>query len=299
MRRLKFVLVLLLALSLAAACGAPADSGYRGSLYFAQGSYLMRYGMRDGKLSMVAQFGDRRIREISPLGADRLLVSETASINRVTVNRIAWIDLKTGRSEPLYSGIMARFVADPGVIVYDDGNTLYAVSLSGDSEHDSEILSHRRNQLAAVVPASGDSVLVETVEEGGPLVQAYHAPSGTLRPLRALGDRCRLAGAVWIDDLDLLACRPRDGGGEAEGTPYLLMDLGGNVARRLPLPDGGEFLALAYAAGQGALILRESGRNDFTGQREAALWVHQLASGDNQQISDSLNLGTSVVYSTR
>ena len=255
MRRLQFVLALLLALSLAAACGGPADSGYRGSLYFAQGSYLMRYGMRDGNLSMVAQFGDRRIREISPLGADRLLVSETASINRVTVSRIAWIDLKTGRSEPLYSGIMARFIPDPGVIVYDDGNTLYSVSLSGDSDRDSEILSHRRNQLAAVVPASGDSVLVETVEEDVSLVQAYHAPSGSLRMLKALGDRCRLEGAVWIDDLELLACRPRDGGGEAEGTPYLLVDLGGNVVRRpraassslWPMPPGRAHCSCARA----------------------------------------------------
>jgi hypothetical protein len=215
------------------------------------------------------------------------------------VNRIAWIDLKTGRSEPLYSGVMARFVPDPGVIVYDDGNTLYAVSLAGDSEHDSAILSHPRNRLVAVVPVAGDSVLVETIDQGVPLVQAYHAPSGKLRTLRVLGERCRLEGAVWIDDLELLACKPRDGAAEAESTPYLLVDLGGNVAGRLPLPAGGAFHALAYAAGQGALILRESGRNDFTGRKESALWVHQLASGDNRRISDSLDLGTSVVYSAR
>lgn len=299
MRKLRYVLSFLFALALVAGCGGPADSGFHGSLYFAQGSYLMRYGLRDASLSMVAQFGDRKIREISPFGPDRLLVAETATINRTAVSRIAWIDKNSGRSEPLYSGVRARYIPDPGVILYDDGSTLYAVSLSAESEVDSVVLTHRRNQLAAIVVTGEDSALIETAGEDAPRIQAYHAPSGELTALDALAEQCRLQGAVWIGHLDLLACRPRQGQAETGQPAYRLVGLEGRVARDLALPEGGEFLALDYVAGQGALLFRESWRSDFSGQLEAVLWAHDLGSGDNRRLADSLNIGTSVVYSAR
>ena len=82
------VLTGLLLLPLLVACGGPEDSGYRGSLYFIQGSYLMRYNLRDGSLSAVTNLGDKQIREISQFGEDRLLIAETASVNRKRVERI-------------------------------------------------------------------------------------------------------------------------------------------------------------------------------------------------------------------
>ena len=74
-------LILLLTAALAA-CGPREPSGYRGDLYFGQGPYLMRFSLRDGSLVVVDNLGDKKIRDISSLGPDKLLIAESASVNR-------------------------------------------------------------------------------------------------------------------------------------------------------------------------------------------------------------------------
>ena len=296
MRSRTFTRLSLLVIPLMVACQPNDDSGYRGYLYYAQDSYLMQFSLRDGSRTVVTAVGDRKIREISQLGEGRLLIAELATLSWQTVARISWMDLKTNRSEPLYSGVRARFVADAGVIVYDDGSKLYAVPLAGESELDSVILAHRRHQLTAMVGISGTRLLFEVQEQGRPVIHAYDAANGTLQTLEGLGDACELDGSVWIDELELLACRDRDGEGDRSAHAYVLADLEGNVSRRLQLPEGGSYLALAYIPGQDALIFRETWRSDFADQPRAAIWAHDIHSGSNQQLSDSVDPGTSVVY---
>lgn len=277
-------------------CGSSEDNAYHGYLYFAQGSYLMRFSLHDGSLSVVTNLGNKKIQEISQLGEGRLLISELASINRKNVAGISWLDLKTGRSESLYSGYQARFVSGAGVIVYDDGTKLYSVPLAGDSEIDTIILSYKRHQLTAMVEVSDDRLLFETRKEDQPVIYVYQAVSGELQSLDQLTGLCRLEGAVWIGDLGQLACRKRGGESDEAAGAYVLADLDGNLMASLLLPEGEKFLALAYINEQGALIFKESWFRQFGGQEKSAVWAHDIHTGENRRLSGTQNLGPSVVY---
>ena len=148
-----------------------------------------------------------------------------------------------------------------------------------------------------MVEVSGGRLLIETLEDGLPVIHSYRAEDGTLGALESLGRVCGLKGAVWIDDLELLACKERAGGTDVTARGYVFADLDGNIRSRPALPEGEKFLALAYIAGQGALVLRESWRSQFDGQEGSAVWVHDVHSGENHELPDSPDLGSSVVYS--
>jgi hypothetical protein len=296
MRRSVYMLLFLTLAPLLVACGPSDERAFHGYLYFIQGPYLMRFSLRDDSLSMVTHLGNRTVREISPFGEGRLLVSETASVNRRNVARISWLDLKTGQSESLYSGVRARFVDAAGAIVYDDGGKLYSVSLAGDSGIDPVVMSHARNRLSAMVRVGGGTLLFETLEDEKPVVYAYRADTGELAKLESFATSCRLDGAVWIDDLDRLACRERNGDDDEAGHGYVFADLDGRLTGRPSLPEGDRFLALTYIRDQGVIVFRESRESMLGGQREYALWAHDVHSGENHLLTESQNLGTSVVY---
>lgn len=291
-KRLNAVLFAIL-LPILAACGAPEDSGYRGTLYFIQGSYLMRYNLRDGTLSAVTNLGDKQIREISQFGEDRLLISETASVNRKRVAQISWMDVDTGQTEALYPGVRARYLPGAGAIVYDDGRRLYSIAVVDDTEINTLLLAHKLNEVNEMLVIPEDRLLLEIRQDGEATVQLFDLRETRLEKLDALTRVCRLDGAVWVGDEEMLACPPREG----RGAPaYLLADLAGNVARRLDLPEGESFTALAYLEGQGALILKESWQSRFSEKKKAALWAHDIPSGENVRLSETMNLGSSVVY---
>ena len=296
MRSVFLTILLVILAPLVVSCGPADESPYHGYLYFARGSYLMQFRLRDGSLAVVTNLGEGTIREISPMGDGKILVSELASISGQDVARISWLDLKTGQSDALYSGVQARYVAGAGVIVYDDGGTLYSVSLAGESGVDSIVLSHTRHHLSAMVEVSDSRVLFETLEEGQPLIHSYRAGTGELQTLDQLTRLCRLEGAVWIGELELLACRERDGAGGEARDSYVLADLDGNLRSRLSLPEERKFLALTFIGGQGALILKESLDSPFGGQENHAVWAHDIYSGENHRLPGTTNLGTSVVY---
>jgi hypothetical protein len=288
---LKSVIVLLA--SALQSCGPADQSAYHGGLLFGQASYLMRFSLSDGSLSAIDNLGDKTIREISALGPDKLLIAETASVNRKDVPRISWIDLQTGQSTVLYSGVLARYLAGAGVIVYDDGSSLYAVPQLG-SGTDEVILSHRPNQLIAMLVVSGDVLLFEAGDTDRGVIRSWDAESGELRPLDALTAACRLEGAVWIDTLERLACRNR-AAAHADGE-YVLAGLDGVVDGKLKLPENKQFLALAFISGQNAVILKESWHGLFGGQDKSAVWAHDIRSGESRRLARNQDLGSSVVY---
>lgn len=291
MTRFARIVLSLAAALLLASCGPSPERSFHGYLYFVQSPYLMRFSLRDGSLSMVTHLGNTTVRELSAFGEDRLLIAETASVNRRNVARIAWIDLKTGQSEALYEGVQARFVEKAGAIVYDDGGTLYAVYLAGGEGADAEVLTHRRNQLTAMLEVADGELLVETNEDGQPVIHGFRADSRALRRLDALAARCRLDGAVWIAGLEKLVCRERDG---AEAG-YVFTDLDGQPLGRPALPGEGAWRALAYVADQGLVVFRQS-QKGFGGKSDPAVWAHDVHTGENHLLSDSHDLGTSAVY---
>jgi len=277
------------------ACGPQKPHGYTGYLYFAQGNYLSRFSLRDGSLSVASNFGDMTIREISPFGESRLFLAGTAAINRKTIPRISWIDLETGEKVAQYSGILARYMANANVIVYDDGIRLYAIPQDGGGGPDEVIYTHGLNQITTVLEVSNDILLFETGEPGQRVIRAWDAVTGSQQVFGELTASCELVGAVWLESLQQVACRKRDSA--AEDTEYLLVDLNGQVGGRLALPEGERFTALAYIPGQSALVLKQHWTSLIGNQDKSAVWIHNIRSGENTRLSKNQNLGTSVVFS--
>lgn len=294
MPRFIFLLLAVLACAFPGACSRQPPHGYTGYLYFAQGNYLTRFSLRDGSLSVAANFGDMTLREISAFGENRLFLTGTATINRRTIPRISWIDLETGEKVAQYSGILARHMTNANVIVYDDGIKLYAMPQGSDGRPDEVIFSHGLNRLTTALEVSNDTLLFETGESGQRVIHAWDAITGQQRILNGLTAACELVGAVWMQSLQQLACRKR--ASPVDQSEYLLVNLQGLVEGRLPLPEGGRFTALTYISGQSALVLKESWNSVIGDQEKSAVWIHDIKTSANTRISKNLNLGGSVVF---
>jgi len=294
MNKLFFLLSIALMTMTLGACSPKPPHGYTGYLYFAQGNYLTRFSLRDGSLSVTANFGDMSIREISAFGENRLFLAGTAAINRRTVPRISWIDLETGEKVAQYSGILARYMANAKIVIYDDGIKLYAVPQGSGGAPDEIIYAHGLNRITTVLEVSDDTLLFETGEPGKRVIRAWDAVTGQQRLLDELTATCELVGAVWLKSLRQLACRKR--GSAIEASEYVLVNLGGQVVDRLALPEGGRFTALTYIPGQSALVLKENWIGAIGGQEKSAVWIHNVRTGENTRLSKHLNLGSSVIF---
>ena len=294
MRKILIMLLLILPVPVLVSCGGSGDqTGYHGYLYFAQSHYLMRFGLKDGSLSVVRNLGDKTIHDVSSFLENRLLIAESASINRKKVRRISWVDVNTGQTGALYPGVLARYVEGAGFVVYDDGRSLFAVALSGDFDGEA-IFTHKANQLSTMVVVSKDSLLFETSDAKGRLIRSYNVITGELQPLDRLSEVCRLEQAVWLTDLEQLACKERPN--LSDDASYFLTNLDGEVSGTLALPEGKRFEALTYISGQNALVLKEGWNSAFGGQERSSIWVYNIQSRESLRLSDSQDLGSSVVY---
>ena len=292
-KNLLSLLFILSALTLAS-CGPRDQATYNGNLYYAQSNYLMRYGLEDGSLSVVTNLGDKTIHDVSGFLENRLLIAESVSINQMKIRRISWVDVNTGQTFALYAGVLARYLEGPGIVVYDDGDRLFSVALA--SESDSEvILSHKSHQVSTMMVVSEDTVLIETSESGDRRIHSYDASSGKLESLDRLSGICRLDQAVWVHDLEQMACRERSS--QAETARHVLTNLDGDVSGALTLPEGKSFELLTYIRGQDTLILKERWNNVIDGQERSAIWAYNLLSGEVHRLEIKRGLGSSVVYS--
>jgi hypothetical protein len=293
MRKVLLTLVFILLFPALVSCGSGEQNGYRGYLHFAKSHYLMRFSLRDGSLSVVTNLGDKTIHDVSNFLENRLLIAESASINRKDVRRISWVDVNTGETAALYAGVHARYLEEPGVIVYDDGVNLFAVALSGESDSEA-FFTHKMNQVSSVIAASKNTVLFETSEAGGSLIRSYDVITGALQSLDRLSGVCGLDQAVWISDLEQLACKQRS---DQTQTPhYVLTTLDGDVRGSLALPEGKSFDALTYISDQSALILAEPWKSAFGGEEKSAIWVYNIKSKESLRLVENQDLGSSVVY---
>jgi hypothetical protein len=293
MRKVLLTLVFILLFPALVSCGSGEQNGYRGYLYYAKSHYLMRFSLRDGSLSVVTNLGDKTIHDVSNFLENRLLIAESASINRKEVRRISWVDVNTGQTAALYAGVLARYLEEPGFIVYDDGVSLFAVALSGESDNEA-IFTHKMNQVSSMIVASSTIVLFETSEAGASLIRSYDVTTGALQSLDRLSGVCSLDQAVWINDLQQLACKQRSE--QTKNTGYILTNLGGDVSGSLALPEGKSFDALTYISDQSALILAERWESVFAGEEKSAIWVYNIQSKESQRLVENQDLGSSVVY---
>ena len=278
---------------LAVACDGQPAPGFQGVLYFGRDAYVMRYSLRDGSLSSQGHLGDTVIREVSAFGPDHLLIAESASVNRLSVPRISWFDLRTGESVDLYPGLLARYLPEASLVVYDDGLNLKAVPQLDGSAFE-VIHAHAQNQLTQLLAAPPGLLLFEVAEEGGPLIRSWSARTGEVRGLEELTRQCRLQGAVWVESRQRLACKRRSGIAAEAG--YVLVALDGGVDGALNLPEDTRFLALAYLADRHALVLRETRRGLFGTRDRHFVWVYELDSGTAHRLPGSAIPATSAVY---
>ena len=293
MRKFLLTLPFILLIPALVSCGSGDLGNYHGYLYFAQSHYLMRFGLKDGSLSVVTNLGDKTIHDVSSFLENRLLIAETASINRKEVRRISWVDVNTGQSAALYSGVLARYLEGSGIVVYDDGESFYAVALAGDTDSET-IFTHKLNQLSTVMVVSKDTVLFETSDAGDWRIGSYNVITRELKTLDRLSGVCRLAQAAWISDLQQLACK--ESSNQSKNGRYVLANLEGDVSGALALPEGKRFAALTYISDQNALVLKESWNSIFGGQDKTAIWVYNLQSRESHRLAKNQNPGSSVVY---
>jgi hypothetical protein len=274
-------------------CDSGQPTVYQGGLYFGQGSYLMRLSLRDGSLSVEGHLGDTVIREISAFGTDRLLIAESASVNRRRVQRISWFDLRTGETADLYAGTRARFLQEANIVVYDDGSEIFAVPQIHGSPNQ-VIYTHAKNQLEWMTEAPVNMLLIEAEESGQSVIYSWDSASGELNQLDALTATCRLPGSVWIESVNRLACKSRNSPFANAG--YLLTDIDGNVDGELDLPTDERFRALAFIESQDALVLQETFQGMLGSRDQYAVWIIDILSGESHRVPGNVKLGNSVVY---
>lgn len=275
------------------ACEEQGRSPYQGGLFFGQGSYLMRFSLQDGGLSVEGHLGDTEILEVSPFGNDHLLISESASVNRLRVPRISWFDIDTGETADLYAGVAARFVPETATIVYDNGTELFAVPQIDNSDNQL-ILAHGQNLLGDMLVVQGGIVLFEMGRGDELEIHAWNAIDNSMTRLEGLETACRLDGAVWIAALDRLACKPP--GAPAAETAYSLANLEGSQQEPLGLPAGRNFRALVYVPGQDALVLQETEKSRLGSRDQYSVWVYNVVTKELTRIADNIFLGAAVAY---
>jgi hypothetical protein len=137
-------------------------------------------------------------------------------------------------------------------------------------------------------------VLFEAGTPENRTIHSYDIETRELANLETLSGVCRLAGAVWIDNRDQLACLSREH--SESGSDYLLVDLAGIVRGQLALPEKKDFVALAFAADQQTLVLAEHWTSFIGGADRYAVWAYNFIDGQSYRIVRNQYLGDSAVY---
>ncbi|MCH9694072.1 MAG: hypothetical protein K0U72_06145 [Gammaproteobacteria bacterium] len=288
--RLRFLIIASLFVTLTA-CGRGPDSQATGYLYFAAGSYLGQFDLSDGSSTVVANLNDANIKRVSELGGDRILLSLVASSNNREINRISWIDVKTGQLTNLYEGVLAVYLPETRTYVYDDGSRLLAAATTTRFETDAEILRHRLFDATAIIPVSGEELLFEVGRQQDRQVFRYNVMSGNLQELPKLAARCELRDALFLFDVGQLACASAQ-----DNSEYILSTLAGELLSVVDAPKSIGLRALLYVPQLDAIIFSENYTTWLSGERRSRVWMHELSSGRNSVLSENQSLGTSIVY---
>jgi len=148
--------------------------------------------------------GNKTIQNVSKFGKSKLLIAETASINRRSVRQISWIDVKTGQTSALYSGFLRATSPNPV--------NLFMTTVSTCSSWQSPEIQAVKPFLPigrTRCPRYSWGQLTWYCSKPMMKGYSYDVMTGELQTLDRLSEVCRLKHAVWIDDLEQLACKER------------------------------------------------------------------------------------------
>jgi hypothetical protein len=287
-------LLSILAFVVLASCQQAPQAEFHGRLYFASGNYVGEFDLAQGTSVAVANRGDVTIRNVSEFDPGRLLLTEMGTVDGRDAPRISWLDLDSGEAGSLFAGVIARYLPVPAALVWDDGQRLHASPRRRNSSVNAEITAHNLNQLATIIDVSDSAVLFEVGLPEKRVIESYDVNTRERLQREQLSAVCRLAGAVWINDLEVLACPAK--GQIGDYPEYLLADIDGNIRGRLALPEGKHFVALDYAPDQQALFLTERWVSPLGGGERFAVWAYDFIDGQSYRIVRNQYLGDSAVY---
>jgi hypothetical protein len=270
-------------------CAESEQKSFHGYLYFASGSYVGRFDLRDGSSSVVANLGDVTISNIDSLSSERLLVSMVSFAADREMPRIRSLDIKMGRSVDLFGGSDATYLSATDTIVYDDGMRLAETSLAGRRKSYVEVFPHKYSSAVSLHSISDDAVLFSIRDDEVSSIHHFDSVTKKSLELARLSSICSLRSAAWISSLERLACKVAD-------QSYVLASLDGMEIAPLALPDSRDLLALTYVADQNVLVLAERRRGLFGGRDRWDVWVHDFAGGTNHLLAKNQYLGSSAVY---
>lgn len=279
---------------LLAGCGEETPRDFHGRLYFASGNYIGEFDLATGSSIAVANRGAVTVEHVSPFVDEGLLLVEVATVEGREVSRISWLEPESGRASTLYSGVAARYLPRHRAIAWDDGTRLHVSSRVRDAAISAEVMTHNLNQLRVIIDAGDDTVLFEVGTPEQRQILAYNVVTRELEARDQLTAACRLDGAIWLDGRAQLACPAR--AGDSVGSAYLLVGPDGTVRGQLALPEGRQFVALAYAADQQTLFFAERWASLLGGAERYAVWAYDLVDGRSFRLVRNQYLGTSAVY---
>lgn len=275
---------------LLASCSGETPPKYHGFLYFGAGGYLGKFSLRDGSSSIVSGVGDANIREVDELYGTRVLLAIDSNENNQDVARIIWVDVKTFQDTALYAGVAAAWIPDVHTYIYDDGSRLSAASTHRDYVTDNVIMDHRINDLVEMLVVSPSSVVFEMGRDERRKIWRYDAGTAELTELEQLANVCSLRHSAWIAPDNEVACKSETTG------EYVRVSLGGEVGSTLELPADREFEAIEYVADQDLLVFVERWNTAVINTPRAAVWVHELDTGETVRIAKHQYLGRSTAY---
>ena len=205
-----------------------------------------------------------------------------------SISRIVQLDVRSNQIVDLFSGSAAWFVPEGKFYVIDDGRRLLARGRRGSVYSDLVIAEHRQGARMAVTLVDNQELLYAPATGSG--IRLFNVRTGRDIGLDSLSSACVLNGAVWVESRRQLLCRA------PQESDYRLVSLAGEHISDLPLPDEERLEAVAYLAGQNAVILTSVGHGPLSGNIKNRVWMHDLATGETHRLADDQYLGNSVAW---
>ncbi len=261
---------------------------YTGYIYFASGNYLGELDLQTGEAVVAVNFGTEWVREVAPYRDGEFLLGTVARINGADVERISFVRVATLEVAALYSGKLARYLQSTDAVIYDDGFRMHTVALDSDLANSRVHEDHPEDAVVEIVPVSRGRVLFEQRTIDGFEIVEYEIRTQASRRLTALSERCRLRGAVWVEDRDVLVCSGADG--------YVLVGVDGDGLAQLDAPGDGRLTALAWLNDQDAVLFTETHRTVLGGRQRTVVWIYNIAQEEWHQLIDHQQLGSVVAY---
>lgn len=280
---------LLLGLLFVSGCDSGEEREYWGFLYFSAGSYLGKFDLRDGSVEVLTNLGDTVIEELGSFGDEQLLLSVFGPVNKQDTYRLMYYELASGGRATLIHGRHGRYLPQTEVLIFDDGAHLNVRRYGGGAMEEFPVVQHRFGARARVVQVSASRFVYSIDPDRA--ISSFDVELKESESLAGLSRACDLDGALWIADRSALLCRQNQ-----DIRNYALVGLDGEVQRVLEIPDVDRFRAVAYLAGQDALVMTEQWKTLVSGRTRHAVWIYDLNNDEMSRLVKDQHLGASVVY---